>query len=69
MLHVRIENLAIFRILTNLGPQAYSEFGLVRHYQAYLDMFDNDSYNNFLFFTLILHTFQLNLETHVFRLQ
>ena len=31
-------------------------------------IFNNDSYNdiNFLFFTLILHTFQRNLERHMF---
>ena len=61
-----IQNFAIFRILTNLGPEVYSESCLFRHIQAYSDIFNNDSYNNinFLFFTLIWHTFQRNLKRH-----
>ena len=55
---------AIFRILAYLGPEAYLESCLYRHIQAYSGILNNDSYNNinFLFFTLILHTFQPNLK-------
>ena len=54
--------------LIYLGPELYSESCLFRHIQIYSDIFNNDSYNNidFLFFTLILHTFQRNLKRHVF---
>ena len=36
--------------------------------QIFFRVSDNESYNNinFLFFTSILHTFQQNLERHVF---
>ena len=59
-----IESFNIFRILAYFGPQAYSKSCLFRHIHAYSDIFNNDSYNNtnFLFFTLILHTFQWNLK-------
>ena len=48
----------------NLGPEAYSESSLFRYIQAYSGIFNNDFYNNinFLFFTLILNTFQQNLK-------
>ena len=50
--------------LAHLGPKAYSESCFCRHIQAYLGIFNNDSYDNinFLFFTLILHPFQQNLK-------
>ena len=37
-------------------------------FQEYSGIFNNDSYSNinFIFFTLILHTFQRNLKRHVF---
>ena len=44
----------------------------IQAHSGILDIFDNDSYNNYnsitflLFFTLILHTFQRNLKTYVF---
>ena len=50
---------------------AYSESCLFSHIQAYSTIFNNDKYSNinFLFFILILHTFQWNLKRHVFWLQ
>ena len=51
-----IQNLVIFIILAYLGPEVYSQFCLYRHIQAYSGRFDNDSCN-FLFLTLMLHTF------------
>ena len=66
-----IQNLAIFRFLAYLGPEAYRGLYLCRHIQAYSGIFNNDSFNyiNFLFLTLILHTFQWSLKRHVFWLQ
>ena len=57
------QSFAIFRSLTYLGPEAYSQSCLFRHIQAYSDIFNNDSYNNinFLFFHFNL-TFQRNLQ-------
>ena len=69
--HCYIRKFAIFRILANLGPEAYSESCLYRQIQTHSGIFNNDTYNNinFLFFTLILHTFQQILKKHVFWLQ
>ena len=66
-----IQNFAIFRILAYLGPEAYRGSCLCRHIQAYSGIFNNDGCNNinFLFLTLILHTFQWNVKRHVFWLQ
>ena len=46
----------------------YSEPCLFRRIEAYSGIFSNSSYNyiNFLFFTLILHTFQRNLKRYMF---
>ena len=56
-----IQKIGILRL------QAYSESCSFRHIQVYSGIFSNDSYNiNFLFFNLILHTFQRNLKRHVF---
>ena len=51
-----------------LGPEAYSESCLFRHIQAYPRIFNNDIYNNinFLFFLLLLRTFQRNIKRHAF---
>ena len=42
-----------------LGPEAHSESCLYKHIQAYLVIFDSDSYNNidFLFFHFSLNYF------------
>ena len=63
-----IKHFAILRILSYLGPVAFSESCLFRHIQAYSGIFNNDSYNNinFLLFTLILHSFQPNLKRRIF---
>ena len=55
----------------NLGPETYAKSCLFRHFQTYLSIFNNGSYNNinFLLFTLILHSFQRSLKRHVFWLQ
>ena len=48
---------------------AYSELCHIQNFCiGTQDIFNNDSYNNikFLFFTLILHTFERNLKRHVF---
>ena len=49
-----IQNFGIFR------TRGVFRILFIGHIQAYSDIFNNDSYNNtnFLFFTLILHTFQ-----------
>ena len=75
------EHSGIFRTLCNariLKTLPYSELWHIqdpRHIQnsVYLgtfmhNIFNNDSYNNinFLFFALILHTFQRNLKRHMF---
>ena len=43
-----------------LGHNTYLESCLYRQIQEYSGIFDNNSYNNvnFMFFTLVLHTFQ-----------
>ena len=66
-----IQNFVIFRILAYLGLKAYSESCLYRHIQVYSGISNNDSCNhvNFIFFTLIFHTFQRHLKIHVFWLQ
>ena len=58
----------MYRILEFLGPKAYSESCFYRHIMAYSATFNNDMCNNinFLFFTLILHTFQQNLKILMF---
>ena len=65
------QNFTLFRNLTNLRPQAYSESCLFRHTLAFSGILNNDSHSNinFLFFTLIFHTFQRNLKRNVFWLQ
>ena len=47
-----MQSLTILRILKNLGPETYSESGLLSYGQTYSSIFKND---NFRFFTLILH--------------
>ena len=67
-------NHAIFRTLACLEPKTSSKAcqtcQMIRHIKSpeYSGIFNNDSYNkiNFLFFTLILHTFQQNLKRHMF---
>ena len=54
-----IQSFAISRIMGYLGPEAHSESCLYKHIQAYLVIFDSDSYNNidFLFFHFSLNYF------------
>ena len=63
-----LQKFVIFRILAYLGPETYPESCLFRHIQVYSDILNNDNYNNinFLFFTLILHTFRRNFKRHMF---
>ena len=65
-LHSDLKLHTIPGILRALGD---SETRLFKHIQGYSGIFNNyNSYNsiNFLFFALILYTFQRNLKRHMF---
>ena len=68
----RIQNFTVFTILAYLRLKTYSESCLFGHIRAYLDIFNNDIYNNsnFLFFNLNLPYFSTKFKkAYIFWLQ